>query len=103
MERRRLAQDVKEARAESKKAREDLKRHAQTVNDAANWTAKVLEGESSRFASSTDETAAKLAQATYGLKSYSEFKGTRERLEQEEAAAAAEATNQNNAHLTRVR
>ena len=41
-ERRRLAKEVKKARAESKREHKALKRHAQTVNDAASWTAKAF-------------------------------------------------------------
>jgi len=88
-----LAQQVKEARAEVKAERQNLKSHASSVNDAASWTAKVLEGDA-RFASSSDHTEQQLAQATYGLKTAAEFRDTRARLEEEERLAAIAEANE---------
>jgi len=87
-ERRRLAKEVKDARAAAKQEKQQLKAHAGTVNDPSSWTSKVLEGDA-RFSSAADDTDRALAQATYGLKSYAEFRNTRERLQEEEAVAAA--------------
>uniref|UniRef100_A0A7S4AZR4 Uncharacterized protein n=1 Tax=Chrysotila carterae TaxID=13221 RepID=A0A7S4AZR4_CHRCT len=91
-ERRRLAALVKEAREEAKKERQRVKMQAGTWNEPSSWTAKLLEGDA-RFASAVDDAERKLAQATYGLKTAAEFRGTRERLqvEEDEAAEAAAA------------
>ena len=90
-QRRRLAQEVKEARQEAKAERQALKDQAESINDAGSWTAKVLEGDG-RFDRSVESLDRDLAQATYGLKSAAEFKETKQRLEdQRETAAADEA------------
>ena len=68
--------------------KKQIKEHAGSVNDAASWTQKILEGDA-RFASTSDHTEQQLAQATYGLKTHAEFRETRARLEEEEQAAAA--------------
>ena len=87
--RRRLAQEVKEARQEAKAERQQLKSQAGNISDAGSWTAKVLQGDG-RFDRSVDSSASNLGQATYGLKSAAEFKETRERLEEQRETAAAD-------------
>mmetsp|Transcript_46183 Transcript_46183/g.76365 ORF Transcript_46183/g.76365 Transcript_46183/m.76365 type:complete len:177 (-) Transcript_46183:65-595(-) len=92
-QRRQLAREVKEARSRVKEERAQLKEHAAGVNDPSSWTKKVLDGDS-RFASSSDESAFSLAQATYGLKSHAEFRETKERLAEEERVALEAASRE---------
>lgn len=93
-ERKALAQKVKDARAEFKAERKELKGHAATFNDPSVWTKSLLAGDDVRFEKADDGIERELAQATYGLVSAADFKETKERLERkrsEEHANAAEA------------
>uniref|UniRef100_A0A6T7X9E4 Uncharacterized protein n=1 Tax=Prymnesium polylepis TaxID=72548 RepID=A0A6T7X9E4_9EUKA len=85
-ERRRLALEVKEAREAVRLERQGIKSQAASSGDASNWTAKLLDGDT-RFDVADNGADHLLVQATHGLKTASEFRATKERVESEVAQA----------------
>lgn len=86
-ERTKLAAAVKKARAEAQAERRKLKEHAGTSNDPSSWTKKLLDGDG-RFDVAEEGNDRLVVQATYGLRTHEEFKGTKARVEEEQRESA---------------
>jgi hypothetical protein len=86
-ERRELAAEVSRLKGAVVEEKRAIKKVARAAGDVANWTSRLLEGDT-HFASGEDGLDARLVARTCGLVSREDWRAEREKLEAEEAEAA---------------